>query len=98
MTGLGIGAGFQMGDVTVVTTSGRDLNAEEITGLFMAKLLYVGDNAPPAIRDQAQAFKDRIRALALGYIEQAQKSATATAITKLELAGMTDAARLLRGN
>ena len=80
----------------VHTTSGRGLNADELTAMAMAKILFVSDQAPPAIREQAAAFKDRIEFVLRTYITQAQKSERTTVCGILEQAGQHDAAALIR--
>ena len=43
--------------VQVITTSGRGLGPDEITSMALNKILSVSDNTPPAIREQAIAFR-----------------------------------------
>ena len=45
-------------DVKILTTSNRGFTPEEIAERALAKIMHVGENAPPAIRDQALAFHD----------------------------------------
>ena len=44
------------GDVMVMTTEGRGFTPEEIAERALDKIIHVGSNAHPAIRDQAEAF------------------------------------------
>lgn len=88
--------GGKLGTVQSMATSGRGLNADEITEMALNKLLHVADTAPPAIREQAIAFKDRMRMVIKHYVEQAQKSERTTIINVLEQAGQHDAAELVR--
>ena len=46
--------------VDVVTTDNRGLTPEEITIMCLDKIISVSDNAPPAIKDQAQAFRGHL--------------------------------------
>ena len=84
------------GTLGVVATSGRGMNPDEITNLTVDKLLHIADSTPPAIREQAIAFKDRMRVVVRYYVEQAQRSERTTMINVLEQAGQHDAAELLR--
>ena len=93
---LSVGTGPVIGELRTMTTSGRGLNAAEIMSLLMPRLLHVGDNAPPAIRDQASAFKADIERLVRYYIVQAQKSQNTTICGMLEQAGQHDAAAIVR--
>lgn len=88
--------GGQVGTFQTMATSGRGLNADEITEMALNKLLHVADTAPPAIREQAIAFKDRMRMVVRHYVEQAQRSERTTVYNILEQAGQHDAAELLR--
>ena len=91
-----VGSGLAMGEIKTLATSGRGLNADEIIGLMMPRLLRVADNAPPAIREQAAAFKADIERLVRHYIVQAQKSRDTTICGVLEQAGQYDAAAIVR--
>ncbi len=46
-------------NVKVVTTSGRGFTPEEIAERALDKIIYVGSQTHPAIRDQAEAFKSK---------------------------------------
>ena len=43
--------------VEVKTTSGRGFSPEEVAERCLSKIISVSDNAPPVIRDQAEAFQ-----------------------------------------
>lgn len=94
---LEVGSQILMGEVKTMTTQNRGLNADEIVELLMPRLLYVADTAPPAIRDQAQAFKLNIARLVRHYVVQAQKSQNTTICNLLEQAGEYRAAEIVRG-
>jgi len=85
-----------LGNVEVHTTSGRGMNPEEITDLAMRRILDVADTAPMPIREQAIAFKDRIRGVLEHYFWHAQNSERTTMLGILERAGYHDAAELIR--
>ena len=89
-------SGVHLGTVETLVTSGRGLSAEEITDLIMRKVLFIGDTAPPAIREQALAFKDRIENVLLHYVRQAQASERTTICGLLNQAGESRAAELVR--
>jgi hypothetical protein len=52
-----------VGSVMVMATEGRGSTPEEIAERALDKIIYVGSNTHPVIRDQAEAFKDSIRAV-----------------------------------
>lgn len=60
------------------------------------KILSVSDTAPPVIRDQAAAFKDKIEAVVLYYIKEAIKDNTSVISMKLADAGHPQLADLIR--
>lgn len=84
-----------LGDLKVVTTSNRGRSAEELADEALDKILYVGQNVHPAIREQAQAFREQIRVVLVHYMKQAIKSDRTTLAAKLRLAGHADLVKLL---
>lgn len=85
---------MMLGCALVQTTHNRGFTPEEIAEQALMKLVYVGENAPPAIRDQALAYKDRVRAVLLYYLTEAVKSDRLTMAIKLEQAGHPELAKL----
>lgn len=79
-----------------VTAPGTGLRPDQLAQMCTDKIVFVGPDVPPAIRDQALAFKDKILLTTRHYIAQAQKSERTQIIGQLEQAGFTDAANLLR--
>lgn len=88
--------GGTVGTFQTVATSHRGLNADEIADMAVNKLLHIADSTPMPIREQAIAFKDRMRVVIKHYVEQAQRSERTTISNILEQAGQHDAAELLR--
>lgn len=83
------------GGVQVNTTSGRGLNAEELAARAVDKIISVGEATHPAIRDQAQAFKEHIRAVVTFYIKEAIKNDRATIAIRLSDAGHPELTTIL---
>lgn len=79
-----------LGIVEVQTTDGRGFTPEEIAERALDKIIYVGSNAHPAIRDQAEAFKDHIRAVLVFYLHEAVRSDRVTLSNKLREAGFPE--------
>lgn len=81
----------------VMATEGRGSTPEEIAERALDKIIYVGSNTHPVIRDQAEAFKDSIRAVLVQYMHEAVKSHNVTLVNKFrkmgypELIGVLDA-------
>lgn len=81
----------------VMATEGRGSTPEEIAERALDKIIYVGSNTHPVIRDQAEAFKDSIRAVLVQYMHEAVRSHNVTLVNKFrkmgypELIGVLDA-------
>jgi hypothetical protein len=85
----------QVGELQVRVTNGRGRTPEEIADEAVNKILYVGENIHPLIRDQALAFKDQIRIILTQAIKQGIVSDRTTLATKLKLANQHDLIKLL---
>lgn len=86
----------ELGVMQATVTSGRGLNVDELTQMALAKIIFVGPDVPPAIRDQAEAYKVRIEQVLRHYINQAQKSQNTSVYNHLMSAGHPDAAEIVR--
>lgn len=84
-----------LGPVEVVATSHRGLSPDEVTNMALNKILSVSDTAPPAIREQAIAFRDRLANVLRYYVGVAQRSERTTLIGQLRRAGYHAAADMM---
>ena len=75
------------GNVMVMATEGRGFTPEEIAERALDKIIYVGSHTHPAIRDQAEAFKDSIRQVLVHYMHEAVRSHNVTLVNKFKQAG-----------
>jgi hypothetical protein len=82
-------------NIKVVTTSGRGHTPEEVAEMALDKIIYVGSQTHPAIRDQAEAFKNQIRQVLVFYMKQAVKSNHTTLAVKFRKAGHPEFVKLL---
>ena len=76
-----------VGSVVVMATEGRGFTPEEVAERALDKIIYVGSNTHPAIRDQAEAFKDSIRQVLVHYMHEAVRSHNVTLVNKFTKAG-----------
>jgi hypothetical protein len=76
-----------VGSVMVMATDGRGFTPEEIAERALDKIIYVGSSTHPAIRDQAEAFKDNIRQVLVHYMHEAVRSHNVTLVNKFKQAG-----------
>ena len=90
------GVTLSPGIVEVQTTQHRGFTPEEVAERCLAKLLNISDTAPPAIRDQAIAYKEHMRAVLVFYMKEAVQSDRTTVNNALLDAGHKDLAELIR--
>jgi acetyl esterase/lipase len=84
MFNLAIG---EIGDVIVATTDNRGFTPEEIAERALDKIIHVGSQSHPAVREQAEAFKDSIRQVLIHYMYEVVRSHNVTLANKLTQAG-----------
>ena len=82
--------------VFVETSKNGGLSSEQLATLCSRKLVYISENAPPEIKDQARVFKMRVEQLILNYIEEAMRSERDRCVEIALTGGYTDLADLLR--
>jgi hypothetical protein len=82
-------------DVQIMATSGRGFTPEEVAERALNKIMYVGDEAHPLIKAQAQAFKEHIRQVLIFYMKEAIKSDRTTLANILTEAGHPELVKLL---
>jgi hypothetical protein len=83
------------GSVMVHSTIGRGFSPEEVAERALDKIIYVGSDSHPAIRDQAEAFKQNIRQVLILYMKEAIKSDRTTLANRLREAGHPELVKLL---
>lgn len=74
-------AQMNLGSLGVVISPKGAHSPEFWAERMVDKMMSVADTAPQPIRDQAVAFKARLREVALVYIREAMKSAHASALS-----------------
>jgi hypothetical protein len=84
-----------LSSVVVKTTEGRGFTPEELVERALDKIIYVGSQSHPAIRDQAEAFRNQIRAVMLFYMKQAVTSHNTTIANRLRNAGHEELIKIL---
>ncbi len=82
--------------VEVHTTNGRGFTPEEVAQRCADKIVQVADTAPPAIRDQALAYKRNITKVIEFYLREAVKSDRTTIYNAINDAGHPELAELIR--
>ena len=85
-----------IGEVVVKTTENRGLSPEELAERAVDQIVTVSSSVDPIVRQQAEAFKNRIYHVVLGIINQAIKSDRTTLINEFIQQGHPDIADILR--
>jgi len=87
---------MSVGSVGVKTTNNRGFTPEEVAELCVDRLMIVSNDAPPVIKDQALAHKERMRAVIAAYMKQAIQSDRTTVYNAISDAGHKKLAEYIR--
>ena len=87
---------LEVGSVVVATTQDKGHDPEFWAKAAADRIVSVGGNCHPSIAQQAEAFKESVRATAVFYIKEAIKSDRTTLIAELEKQGHADMANIIR--
>tara|TARA_R100001129_G_scaffold186658_1_gene179792 strand:+ start:16458 stop:16754 length:297 start_codon:yes stop_codon:yes gene_type:complete len=82
--------------VGVQTTHNRGHTPEEVAQRCVDRIISIGDETHPLIRDQARAFKEQMTKLVAHYMREAIKSDRTTVYNELKNAGQPQLAELIR--
>lgn len=88
--------GALLGSVRVHTTTERTSTPEELALRAADRIVHIGDQSHPAIRDQAHAFKGQIAHTLAHYFREAQKAERTAICTALTKQGRVDLADIVR--
>lgn len=93
---ISVETGIQVTSVNVATSDNGGLTTDQLVDLAMGKIMTVSDDAPPAIRDQAQAFRDNLEHVVRYYIGLARREERATIAHMAQSNGHNDLAEIIR--
>ena len=93
---LDVSSSVSVGNIEVLTTDNKGHSIEEVAQMAANRILYIADQAPSPIRDQAMAFKDTLKRTLVYYMRQAVEQDRATICAKLRQNGHSDLADNLR--
>lgn len=85
----------EIGEIKIHKVDNRGFNAEELAEQALNRIIYVGDQSHPAIRDQAEAFRGHIRQVLIFYMKRAIESRNTTLINRFTEAGHPELIKLL---
>lgn len=84
------------GNVSVTITNHRGMSPEELADEAMAAILDVRGNPPEIIRQQLEAFRERLRGVLLHYMRKAQTHERANIYGALMKHGAEDIAKIIK--
>ena len=84
------------GSVNVQTTSERGHTPEELSANAVAKIISISRTADPVLKQQAEAFRDRMFHVIVHTLKQAVKSDRTTLYNEFKKQGHEDVAEILR--
>jgi len=84
-----------VGNVLVMTTQGRGSSPEEIAERALDKIIYVGSQTHPAIREQAEAYRDNIRKVLVYYMHETIRAHNVTLVNRFNQAGHPELTSIL---
>ena len=87
---------MSVGSIEVRTTNNRGFTPEEVAERCTDKLLHISEQAPPAIRDQAVAYKQQMTGVIASYMKQAIQSDRTTVYNAIKDAGHSKLADYIR--
>tara|TARA_Y100001938_G_scaffold139991_1_gene207572 strand:- start:389 stop:682 length:294 start_codon:yes stop_codon:yes gene_type:complete len=82
--------------VQIQTTNNRGQTPEEVAERCVNKIIGISDNAHPAIRDQAHAYRKEMEKIIAIYMKQAIKSDRTTVYNAIKDSGNPKLAEYIR--
>jgi hypothetical protein len=87
--------GVLLGDIRAMGVSGRGFTPEELADNAVDRIISISSSADPVIRQQAEAFRQHIRAVLVSYGNQCVRSNHTTISNRLRDAGHPELTQLL---
>ena len=75
---------------------GRGHSPEQLAEMCVNSIIHVSASTHPAIRDQAEAFREKMRGVVEEYLRKAVKSDRVTVYNAICDAGMPDLAKFVK--
>ena len=86
----------EIGEVAVYTSTDRGHSPEEMAEMALNKIMLVSEDAPPVIREQALAYKDRLKDILIFYMNRMAQSERTTIWALMKKQGHEDIAEIIR--
>jgi len=85
-----------VGKVSVFTSVNRGHTPEQIAEMALNRIMQVNESAPSVIKEQALAYKDRLREILIYYMNSMAKSERTTIWALMKKQGHDDIAEIIR--
>ena len=85
-----------IGSVGVFTSTNRGHSAEEMAEMALNKIMLVSEDAPPVIRDQAIAHRDKLKDVLIFYMKRMAQSERTTIWAQMRQQGPEALAEIIR--
>ena len=85
-----------IGNVMVYTSNDGGHSFEQIADMALNKIMSVSDSAPPVIRDQAMAHRDKLKEILIYYMKSMANSERTTIWALMKKQGHHDMAEIIR--
>jgi len=85
-----------LGQVQVFTSNNSGHTPEQIAEMAMSKIMLVSETAPPPIRDQATAYRNKVKDIIVYYLRKMAQSERTTIWALLKKQGHADMAEIIR--
>ena len=80
----------------VFTSTNRGHSPEEMAEMCVNKICSISNGAPPHVREQALAFREKVKAVIAEYMQRAVQSDRTTLWNILKKEGFHDEAEIIR--
>tara|TARA_R110002095_G_scaffold6715_1_gene13110 strand:+ start:313 stop:603 length:291 start_codon:yes stop_codon:yes gene_type:complete len=85
-----------IGNVMVYTSDNSGHSPEQLADMALNKIMIVSENAPPVIRDQAIAHRDKLKEILIYYMKSMALSERTTIWALMKKQGHEDIAEIIR--
>tara|TARA_R110000824_G_scaffold51439_3_gene143481 strand:- start:935 stop:1225 length:291 start_codon:yes stop_codon:yes gene_type:complete len=86
----------EIGNALVFTTDNRGHSPEQMAEMALNKIMTVSDTAPPVIREQAYAHRERLKEVLVFYMNRMCQSERTTIWALMKQQGHDDMAEIIR--
>jgi|TARA_R110002126_G_scaffold77846_1_gene194117 hypothetical protein len=86
----------EIGNALVFTSDNRGHSPEDMAEMALNKIMMVSDSAPPVIRDQAYAHRQRLKEVLIYYMNKMCQSERTTLWALMKQQGHEDMAEIIR--